>query len=192
VVSFAFTASPTNRTGYITLLGQIIPVTQFNDKLSTNTVYVGPLAGTNSVVLTVNPTAAQAWSAISLDSWVNLNATSGSGSGSVTFTFDANHGPERTGTLAIAGQILSVVQSAALMGTSSTLTGPKILGDGTFQFKFTNTPGASFTVLFSTNLSLPLDLWSPIGAPTENPAGQFQFLDPAVTNSQGFYNVRTP
>jgi len=153
---------------------------------------VEPAAGTNSVVLTVNPAATQTWTAISLDSWVHFNATSGSGSGPVTFTFDTNHGSQRTGTLAIAGQVLSVVQSAAPLGTSSILNEPEIMGDGSFQFKFTNTPGASFTVLFSTNPSLPLNLWAPIGVPIENPAGQFQFIDPAVTNSQGFYNVRSP
>jgi hypothetical protein len=193
VVNFSFTASVTNRTGNIILLGQSIPVIQFNDMLSSNVLYVGAAAGSNGVVLTVNPAATtQAWTAGSQDSWLHLSSNSGSGSAPVSFTFDANSGIQRTGTVTIAGQTLTVVQLTAASNIPSILRGAKILGNGSLQFNFTNTPGAAFTVLFTTNFMLPLSLWTPLGAPIENPPGQYQFTDPTATNFQGFYNVRSP
>jgi hypothetical protein len=67
------------------------------------------------------------------------------------------------------------------------------LSDGAFQFTFTNRPGASFTVLCTTNLVLPLTNWSVLGPVTENPSGQFRFTDPQATNGgRRFYRVRSP
>src|SRR5262249_31305835 len=43
------------------------------------------------------------------------------------------------------------------------LTGANKLNDGTFQFGFTNIMGAPFSVLASTNLSLPLSNWTTLG-----------------------------
>ena len=65
--------------------------------------------------------------------------------------------------------------------------------NGTLQFTFTNLPGASFTVLTSTNLALPLSKWTSLGAPVENPAGQYQFTDPQATGTgKRFYRVQSP
>ena len=65
--------------------------------------------------------------------------------------------------------------------------------DGTFQFDFTNTPGASFTVLCTTNVALPLSDWTLLSNVVESPAGQFHFTDPrATTNRQRFYRVSSP
>jgi hypothetical protein len=62
---------------------------------------------------------------------------------------------------------------------------------GNFQFSFTNSPGASFTVWATTNLGVPLSEWENVGAPTEISAGQYQFSDPqAAEYSQRFYKVR--
>lgn len=67
------------------------------------------------------------------------------------------------------------------------------LGGGGFHFTFTNTAGTRFTILTSTNLSLPLNGWTELGAATEGPPGSFQFTDPAASNSaQRFYRVRSP
>jgi hypothetical protein len=67
------------------------------------------------------------------------------------------------------------------------------LPDGTFQFTFTNAPGASFTVLAATNLSQPFASWSVLGAATEVSAGNYQFTDlQATINSQRFYCVSAP
>jgi hypothetical protein len=65
------------------------------------------------------------------------------------------------------------------------------LGNGTFQLNFTNTPGTTYTVLATTNLSLPANSWTVLGTTTEGIAGQFQFTDSqATTNTLRFYRVR--
>ena len=73
------------------------------------------------------------------------------------------------------------------------LAGPAMLGNGTAQLAFTNTPGASFTVLAATSVSTPLSNWMVLGAPDEIAPGQFQFTDPQATNNpQRFYRLRSP
>lgn len=62
-----------------------------------------------------------------------------------------------------------------------------------FHFAMTNTPGTSFTVLCSTNVSLPLSQWTVLGSMVEAPTGRFQFTDPAATNRPAtFYRLRSP
>ena len=64
---------------------------------------------------------------------------------------------------------------------------------GSCEFTFTNNPGARFTMLTSTNMSLPVVNWTPLGGVTENFPGQFQFTDPQATNGPvRFYRVRSP
>ncbi|PWU20513.1 MAG: hypothetical protein C5B50_03710, partial [Verrucomicrobia bacterium] len=73
------------------------------------------------------------------------------------------------------------------------LTAPIKSANGTFQFAFTNTPGASFTVLATTNINLPLANWTALSNVVENPPGHFQFTDLQATNNpRRFYRVRSP
>jgi len=72
---------------------------------------------------------------------------------------------------------------------------PIVLANSTkgvvFQTSFTNTPGAAFLALATTNLSLPLSNWTVLGAPTESSPGHFQFGDPqSIVLPQRFYTVR--
>ena len=74
-----------------------------------------------------------------------------------------------------------------------TLTDPQTLTNGSFQFTFTNTPGAFFGVLAATNPALPLSNWTSITGLTEVSSGQFQFTDPQAANTlQRFYRVHSP
>ena len=67
------------------------------------------------------------------------------------------------------------------------------LGDGSFQFSFTNQTDMSLTVWASTNVALPFAQWSNLGAPVESPAGTFTFTDTQATNRpQRFYRVSSP
>jgi hypothetical protein len=78
-----------------------------------------------------------------------------------------------------------------------TATPPKLMnlalvGD-TFQFSFTNTPAAPFSVLSTTNVALPLTNWTLRGSVMEISPGQFQFTDSQATGTaQRFYLVRSP
>jgi hypothetical protein len=88
--------------------------------------------------------------------------------------------------------------SAQVFTVESAVSAPRLvneqrLGNGAFQFTFTNTPGASFTVFATTNLGLPFSNWPPIGTVPEIASGQFQFTDTQATNSRlRFYRVRWP
>ncbi len=67
------------------------------------------------------------------------------------------------------------------------------LGNGAFGFVFTSTPGASFTVLATTNLSLPSSDWAVLGVAIEVSPGQFQFADTEATNNpRRYYQLRSP
>jgi len=68
-----------------------------------------------------------------------------------------------------------------------------MLGSGAFQFKFTNIPGAPFTVWASDDMPLPLSSWFSLGPVSDSPAGFFQFSDTDATNTpQRFYRLRSP
>ncbi len=107
----------------------------------------------------------------------------------VSFAFTLNTGATRTNTISLLGKVISVTQSAVL---TPTLINAHMLGNGSFQFAFTNVPGASFSVWSTTNLSLPLSNWTALGSAVEGPPGQYVSTDNAPTNSPRYYGVRFP
>jgi len=60
---------------------------------------------------------------------------------------------------------------------------------GKLQLTFTNVTGLNFSILASTNITTALTNWTVLGAPLENPAGQYQFMD-SITNNIRFYRAR--
>jgi hypothetical protein len=96
-------------------------------------------------------------------------------------------------TASYASDTVFASSSASLVTTAPYLTGLTILDNGAFQFSFTNTVAAPFTVLSSVDLSLPLASWTILGNPVEVSPGQFQFTDSQGTNGVArFYCVRSP
>jgi hypothetical protein len=93
-----------------------------------------------------------------------------------------------------ASQSFSVVVLASNSPppTVIVISGATNLPDGTFQLAFTNTPGASFSVLTSTNLALPVTEWTNAGAVLETSPGSYQFTDETPSTPQRFYRVRSP
>jgi len=72
------------------------------------------------------------------------------------------------------------------------LAGSTILGNGAFQFVFTNTPNSIFIVLASADVSLPASNWAELGIVTETSLGQYQFTDLQATNNpQRYHGVRS-
>jgi len=81
-------------------------------------------------------------------------------------------------------------QPIATPPTLTSLAGSAAAG---FQFAFTNTSGATFSVLDATNLSPPLSNWPILGQAPEIAPGQFQFTDLQTTNNpKRFYRVSSP
>lgn len=120
--------------------------------------------------------------------WLNILGTVG---GVVSFNYAANANTfPRTNTITLLGQNISVVQAAAIY--------PPLLlslskSNNVFQFSFTNgTPGAIYSVLFSTNLTTPLASWVVIGTASNLGPNLWQFTDNQASNQTRFYRVRSP
>src|SRR6185503_18191880 len=65
--------------------------------------------------------------------------------------------------------------------------------NGTLNAAFTNTPGATFTLMGTTRLSSDPGAWTVFGAVSEIAAGQFSFTNTsAATEPRVFYRVRSP
>jgi hypothetical protein len=87
----------------------------------------------------------------------------------------------------------SVLNISVPVTIAPTLTGVTRLTNGAFQFAFTNSQGVFFSVLASTNASLPLSNWTALGGAAEVSPGQYQFTDPQATNAScRFYRLRAP
>ena len=114
----------------------------------------------------------------------SVNAPTNVGSYNVIGTVvDSNYQGGATNTLVISSSSAPPIL----------LTGAAMLVSGAFQFAFTNTPGATFTVFATTDLAVPLAGWTNLGSVTEAPPGHFQFGDPQATNGpHRFYRVRSP
>lgn len=100
----------------------------------------------------------------------------GQSAGSETVALTTNQMPAHTHSVVppVAPQLNSVTVS-----------------NGQFRFAFTNLAGQTFTVLATTNVTLPLSNWTVLGPATEGPPGQFKFTDTqSPTNAQRFYRVR--
>ena len=73
--------------------------------------------------------------------------------------------------------------------TLSTLTGWTNLGNGVFQFAYTNASGQPCSVYASSDLRV----WTAVGTAIQISAGVYQFTDDAATNySRRFYQLRAP
>jgi len=95
-------------------------------------------------------------------------------------------------TIAVAD--IGAVEGWAFPYGPGPFTGMKKLGD-TFQFGFLANSGASYTVLASPDLTLPIEAWLNLGPILESPAGSgnYQFTDSNATNNPSrFYRVRFP
>lgn len=118
LVSFTVAANTgSDRTGTIVAAGQTFTVTQGGaaacsyslDKSATTVA----AAGANDAV-TVTAAAGCSWTAATTAPWLTVTSgASGTGNGVVTFSAATNAGGARTGTIAVAGQTVTVSQGAA-------------------------------------------------------------------------------
>ncbi|HEU6448355.1 MAG TPA: hemoblobin-interacting domain-containing protein [Verrucomicrobiae bacterium] len=110
--------------------------------------------------------------------------------------------PAQSGLLQSAGSKTIVINAIGYSADSvvqtinpvySTTLGGISLNDGGMKFTFTNTPGLSFSVLSTNNITAPVSTWPVIGTAIEGPAGIYNFTNSVTaTNSQQFYILRQP
>jgi sugar lactone lactonase YvrE len=147
-----------------------------------NDALPGVLPATENLRAPFAPTSDQSWLAIT-----------GTDDGVVSFSFTANaSASSRTAHITLLGQTIPVTQAGSVV-TPTVLTGVRFLGNGILQFTFTNNTSATFTVLSTTNLAVPLSNWTEFATLTNDGSGVFQFISPPTTNDmQRFYLVRSP
>jgi sugar lactone lactonase YvrE len=127
------------------------------------------------------PTSDQAWLTIS-----------GVTNGAVNFAFTATTS-NRVAHLNLLGKSITVTQSNSVVVTPPVLLNPKFLAGGSFQFAFSNNQGATFSVVATTNLLVPLANWNVVGIATNTAPGLYQFAIPATnTEPRKFFRVRAP
>ena len=90
------------------------------------------------------------------------------------------------------GPTAELFDPASVVPAPFLLTRPTRLLTGAVQFTFRNTPGLIFTVLSTTNLSLPVGNWTSPGIAIEVSPGHYQFTDATPDGQQRFYVVRSP
>jgi hypothetical protein len=93
-----------------------------------------------------------------------------------------------------AGTAIGLEASFTTLAVVPTSLGSLVFTNGSgFGFTFTNAPGASFTVIGSSDLALPPASWIVLGPATEVSPGLYQFTDPgSVTNAARYYQVLSP
>jgi glucuronoarabinoxylan endo-1,4-beta-xylanase len=103
---------------------------------------------------------------------------------------------------------LSMVQQASIPVTSGNFTATLPAGstttfvsasspalvntlwtNGTFQFSFAGSAPLQYTVLTTTNLSLPLADWTVAGSATNTGSNNYTFTVPVATNAGAFYEI---
>jgi hypothetical protein len=121
--------------------------------------------------------------------WMTIGSTAGD---AVGFDFEENTNTvPRTAVLTLLGQNILVQQNAAVFLPPYISSVSK--SDDVFQLSFTNgTRGATYSVLFSTNVAAPLRNWSVIGTAEQVGEDLWQFIDTRATNETGFYMLRSP
>jgi FtsP/CotA-like multicopper oxidase with cupredoxin domain/sugar lactone lactonase YvrE len=122
-------------------------------------------------------------------SWLHVTSAAG---GVVGFSYDANPTTlPRSGNIILLGQAVPVSQAGAVFPPY--VIGAKMTGPGAFQFGFTNgTRDATYSVLFTTNLMIPLTNWTVIGTASQVGPDLWQFTDTSASNAQRFYSIRSP
>jgi hypothetical protein len=113
-----------------------------------------PVASAGGTVsLSIAGVSTCSWTGSSAVSWISLNTTGGTGSGFVSLAIAPNPGSARSGSVTVAGQTITINQSAASTGFTSTTCDlrfdapgqplPAAGGSGTTILNVTNTCGFS-------------------------------------------------
>ena len=112
--------------------------------VSPTTVALSPTATSLSIDVTTGGSCA--WSASSAATWITFSGGGGPGSGDATFNVSANTtGAERTGTLTVAGQTVTVTQAGTCAFTVAPTTQSVLANGGSHSAAGTTTSGCGWT-----------------------------------------------
>lgn len=107
-----------------------------------------------AVAITVTTGSTCNWTAASNAAFITVSPASGTGNGTVTATVAAGSGPERSGTLTVAGQTVTITQTAAGgIAVAFRMFDPTISPNPTTECRITS-PFASTCTLESTSFPL--------------------------------------
>jgi hypothetical protein len=140
----ATTGAP--RAGTLTIAGLHLNVTQSEGctyAVSPPAYSTGAAGG--SQVVTVTSGAGCPWTAASNAEWITVGAAAGTGPATVTFTVAPTSGPSRTGTLTIAGTLVTVTQSPGCSFEVAPLTHTIDPAGGTRTVNVTAASGCAWT-----------------------------------------------
>lgn len=139
-----------SRSGTVTIVSQTFTVVQAAAPPPPCSYSLAPtehsVANTGGAV-TVGVTTADgcAWTAVSEADWITVTAGSaGTGSGTVSLSAAANTGPERVGTVLIAGHTFTVTQAAICSYSVNPTEQPVPSLGGTFSVAITTQPGCTW------------------------------------------------
>ena len=126
------------------------------------------------------------------DGSIFLGQTPLNSSGIATFTTSALTNGNHAINATYVSDTVFASSTGNLIGSPTNVTAI-LLSDGSLQLNFTNGNGAPFTVLGTTDLSVPLSNWAELGPAIEIMPGEFQFTDAQATSHIArFYRVRSP
>jgi hypothetical protein len=106
------------RNGSLTVAGHAVAIAQANGctySVTSATQDVAPAGGSVSPAISTGPGCP--WAASSNVDWITTANSSGSGPAQATFSIAPNSGPPRSGTITVAGQVLTIAQSSACTWT---------------------------------------------------------------------------
>ena len=87
----------------------------------------------------------------------------------------------------------TVIRTVLVTAASPFLTGAHWLPGGAFEFMFTGSTNATFSVWSSPDLAVPPANWTLAGTASNAGGAAFLFTDPqASKNAQRFYRVSSP
>ncbi len=179
------------RTGTLTVAGQTFTITQSSGCTFTiNPTSQNFTAAGGGGSTTVTAAASCAWTATSNATWLTITSgTPGSGNGTVNYTVAANTGPQRTGTLTVAGQTFTVTQNSGCAVSVNPATLPNGQIGVAYSQQLTQTGGTG-TIAWSSTGTLPnnltLNTSTGLLAGTPTAAGTFNFTVRATDANQCF------
>jgi hypothetical protein len=135
------------RSGTIAIAGHTFTVTQSvgcSYSIAPTSQAAGAGQGSGSTTITAPPGCA--WTATSNASFLTITSgASGNGNGTTNFTIAANTGPQRTGTLTVAGQTFTVNQASGCTYAISPTSDTEDSGSGKGNISITAPGGCSWT-----------------------------------------------